>query len=74
MLFISYNVSGLRYFLSLSIPVAVFLSYYIYCNKKYKRDTPRPNSYYLTSQILLVYIVVFFLYIFFGLKIALKIP
>jgi len=66
--FISYNESGLRYFLFLSIPVLTFLILYAFCYLRYGKKTEESRAYYLSSHILIVYVFVFFVYMFLGLR------
>jgi hypothetical protein len=63
---ISYTVSGLRYFLFLLIPVLFFLIIYLYCRINWRK---RSSFYYLASEILIVYVFVFFLFLCFGLRV-----
>ncbi|MBC8473480.1 MAG: hypothetical protein H8D54_01565 [Candidatus Omnitrophica bacterium] len=66
--FLSYNVSGFRYFLILALPVLVFLIFYVYCRINHGDHPEKNHAYYLTSQVLIVYVFVFFSYLFFGLR------
>ncbi len=68
MSFVTYGESGLRYFLYLSIPALVFLIFYIFCRVKSAKRTKESRAYLLSSNILIVYVFVFFAYMFFGLR------
>jgi len=66
--FISYNESGLRYFLFLSTPALIFLILYAFCCLRYGKKTEGSRAYHLSSHVLIVYVFVFFIYIFLGLR------
>lgn len=66
--FISYHTSGFRHFIVLAIPVLVFFFFYLSWLKKYGRKIEQFHAYYLASQVIIVYVFIFFLYLFFGLR------
>lgn len=66
--FISYQISGVRYFLLLAIPAVIFLFLYVASYINYKKKPERSHAYFLGSRVLMLYLFVFFLYMFFGLR------
>ena len=66
-MFISYNVSGFRMFISLATPVLIFSIFYLLSRMKYAKKIRKSRISYIVSQILIAYVFIFFIYMFLGL-------
>jgi len=66
--FISYDISGLRLFLFLSIPIVAFLAFHIFGHIKHAEKMKRSRPYYIASKILIIYVFIFFVYMLLGLR------
>ncbi len=64
MLFDSYTVSGLRYFLILAIPVLAFAILYFAGRIKHGRKIEDFRSFTIASRVIMAYVLIFFLYLF----------
>lgn len=68
MLFIAYNISGLRYFLFLSIPVLLFIAMYVFYRARYGKKIEDSRVFYIASFVMTAYVFIFFAFLFLALR------